>query len=172
MQIDSNIKKNFLNQPCYCTNVATYLKLLTYKFDANIALLKTTFWFLFSRTLFPSTDQAFMQSVSSNSCATRCLRRSHVRISFVFICREDAGICTDSLTLCPIPVKPSPSKKSRGGGQGGLRRAPTLGAPTPLSHATTQPAVESRVVYHSHFKSTDAEADSSKKRCLPCNLIC
>uniref|UniRef100_A0A8C7Y4Z8 Phosphatidylinositol-4-phosphate 5-kinase, type I, alpha, b n=1 Tax=Oryzias sinensis TaxID=183150 RepID=A0A8C7Y4Z8_9TELE len=60
-----------------------------------------------------------------------------------------------------IPLKPSPSKKSRGGGQGGLRRAPTLGAPTPLSHATTQPAVESRVVYHSHFKSTDAEADSS-----------
>ncbi|KAG7234208.1 hypothetical protein INR49_005527, partial [Caranx melampygus] len=34
-----------------------------------------------------------------------------------------------------IPLKPSPSKKSRGGGQGGLRRAPTLGAPTPLSHA-------------------------------------
>ncbi|XP_024123873.1 phosphatidylinositol 4-phosphate 5-kinase type-1 alpha isoform X1 [Oryzias melastigma] len=60
-----------------------------------------------------------------------------------------------------IPLKPSPSKKSRGGGQGGLRRAPTLGAPTPLSHATTQPAVDSRAVYHSPFKSTDAEADSS-----------
>uniref|UniRef100_A0A8C7Y587 Phosphatidylinositol-4-phosphate 5-kinase, type I, alpha, b n=1 Tax=Oryzias sinensis TaxID=183150 RepID=A0A8C7Y587_9TELE len=29
-----------------------------------------------------------------------------------------------------IPLKPSPSKKSRGGGQGGLRRAPTLGAST------------------------------------------
>lgn len=59
-------------------------------------------------------------------------------------------------------VKPSPSKKSRGGGQGGLRRAPTLGAPTPLSHATGQPGVDSRLVYHSHFKSTDSEADSGK----------
>ncbi|XP_044065280.1 phosphatidylinositol 4-phosphate 5-kinase type-1 alpha-like isoform X1 [Siniperca chuatsi] len=59
-----------------------------------------------------------------------------------------------------IPLKPSPSKKSRGGGQGGLRRAPTLGAPTPLSHATGQSAVDSKLVYHSHFKSTDSEADS------------
>uniref|UniRef100_A0A8C4FBE5 Phosphatidylinositol-4-phosphate 5-kinase type 1 alpha n=1 Tax=Dicentrarchus labrax TaxID=13489 RepID=A0A8C4FBE5_DICLA len=42
-----------------------------------------------------------------------------------------------------IPLKPSPSKKSRGGGQGGLRRAPTLGAPTPLSHATGQSGVQS-----------------------------
>lgn len=48
-----------------------------------------------------------------------------------------------------ISLKPSPSKKSRGGGQGGLRRAPTLGAPTPLSHAI-----------HSHFKSTESETDS------------
>lgn len=55
-------------------------------------------------------------------------------------------------------VKPSPSKKSRGGGQGGLRRAPTLGAPTPLSHATGQS--DSRLMYHSHFKSTESEADS------------
>uniref|UniRef100_A0A3Q3IUM4 PIPK domain-containing protein n=1 Tax=Monopterus albus TaxID=43700 RepID=A0A3Q3IUM4_MONAL len=47
-----------------------------------------------------------------------------------------------------IPLKPSPSKKSRGGGQGGLRRAPTLGAPTPLSHATGQSSVDPRV-YHS-----------------------
>ncbi|KAE8288810.1 Phosphatidylinositol 4-phosphate 5-kinase type-1 alpha [Larimichthys crocea] len=53
-----------------------------------------------------------------------------------------------------IPLKPSPSKKSRGGGQAGLRRAPTLGAPTPLSHATGQS------IYHSHFRSTDSEADS------------
>ncbi|XP_030604952.1 phosphatidylinositol 4-phosphate 5-kinase type-1 alpha [Archocentrus centrarchus] len=59
-----------------------------------------------------------------------------------------------------IPLKPSPSKKSRGGGQGGLRRAPTLGAPTPLSHTTGQSAVDSRLVYHSHFKSTESEADS------------
>ncbi|CAI5662328.1 unnamed protein product [Oreochromis niloticus] len=59
-----------------------------------------------------------------------------------------------------IPLKPSPSKKSRGGGQAGLRRAPTLGAPTPLSHATGQSSVDSRLVYHSHFKSTESEADS------------
>ncbi|KAI9533304.1 Phosphatidylinositol 4-phosphate 5-kinase type-1 alpha [Dissostichus eleginoides] len=59
-----------------------------------------------------------------------------------------------------IPLKLSPSKKSRGGGQGGLRRAPTLGAPPPLSNATGQSAVDSRLVYHSHFKSTDSEADS------------
>ncbi|XP_033958228.1 phosphatidylinositol 4-phosphate 5-kinase type-1 alpha isoform X5 [Pseudochaenichthys georgianus] len=59
-----------------------------------------------------------------------------------------------------IPLKLSPSKKSRGGGQGGLRRAPTLGAPPLLSNATGQSAVDSRLVYHSHFKSTDSEADS------------
>ncbi|KAM6935410.1 phosphatidylinositol 4-phosphate 5-kinase type-1 alpha isoform 1-T1 [Lycodopsis pacificus] len=59
-----------------------------------------------------------------------------------------------------IPLKPSPSKKSRGGGQGGLRRAPTLGAPTLHSHSTGQSAVDGRLVYHSHFKSTDSEADS------------
>nr|XP_020462945.1 phosphatidylinositol 4-phosphate 5-kinase type-1 alpha-like [Monopterus albus] len=58
-----------------------------------------------------------------------------------------------------IPLKPSPSKKSRGGGQGGLRRAPTLGAPTPLSHATGQSSVDPRV-YHSHIKSTESDADS------------
>ncbi|XP_028280966.1 phosphatidylinositol 4-phosphate 5-kinase type-1 alpha isoform X2 [Parambassis ranga] len=59
-----------------------------------------------------------------------------------------------------IPLKPSPSKKSRGGGQGGLRRAPTLGAPTPLSNATGQSSMDSRLAYHSHFKSTESEADS------------
>lgn len=62
---------------------------------------------------------------------------------------------------CP-PVKPSPSKKSRGGGQGGLRRAPTLGGPTPLSHATGQPGGDPRLMYHSHFKSTDSEADGGE----------
>uniref|UniRef100_A0A1A7Z0R9 Phosphatidylinositol-4-phosphate 5-kinase, type I, alpha, b n=1 Tax=Iconisemion striatum TaxID=60296 RepID=A0A1A7Z0R9_9TELE len=59
-----------------------------------------------------------------------------------------------------IPLKPSPSKKSRSGGQGGLRRAPTLGAPTPLSHTTGQSAGDSRLAYHSHFRSTESEADS------------
>ncbi|XP_030014133.1 phosphatidylinositol 4-phosphate 5-kinase type-1 alpha [Sphaeramia orbicularis] len=58
-----------------------------------------------------------------------------------------------------IPLKPSPSKKSRGGGPGGLRRAPTLGGPTPLSQATGQSSIDSRLVYHSHFRSTESEAD-------------
>lgn len=60
-------------------------------------------------------------------------------------------------------VRPSPSKKSRGGGQGGLRRAPTLGAPTPLSHTTGHSAMDPRLVYRAHFKSTESEADSGKK---------
>ncbi|XP_034030695.1 phosphatidylinositol 4-phosphate 5-kinase type-1 alpha-like [Thalassophryne amazonica] len=59
-----------------------------------------------------------------------------------------------------IPLKPSPSKKSRGGGQGGLRRAPTLGTHTPLSHAVGHSAFDSRVVYHGHLKSIDSETDS------------
>lgn len=65
------------------------------------------------------------------------------------------------------PVKPSPSKKGRGGGQGGLRRAPTLGASTPLSHQAGQPGMDSRLAYYSQFKSTDLEADSgtSNNRC-------
>nr|XP_046256841.1 phosphatidylinositol 4-phosphate 5-kinase type-1 alpha-like [Scatophagus argus] len=66
-----------------------------------------------------------------------------------------------------IPLKPSPSKKSRSGGQGGLRRAPTLGAPTPLSHATGQSGIDSRLVYHSHFKSTDSEADGGMQSGKP-----
>lgn len=73
-------------------------------------------------------------------------------------------LCADDF-LPSSSVKPSPSKKSRGGGQGGLRRAPTLGAPTPLSHATGQSAVDSRFVYHSHFRSTESEADSGKRYC-------
>lgn len=59
-------------------------------------------------------------------------------------------------------VKPSPSKKSRSGAQGGLRRAPTLGGPTPLSQATGQSSIDSRLVYHSHFRSTDSEADGGE----------
>ncbi|KAM3873318.1 phosphatidylinositol 4-phosphate 5-kinase type-1 alpha [Diretmus argenteus] len=66
-----------------------------------------------------------------------------------------------------IPLKPSPSKKSRGGGQGGLRRAPTLGAPTSLSYAAGQSANDSRLVYHSHYKSTDSEGDSGMQSGRP-----
>ncbi|KAM8825718.1 phosphatidylinositol 4-phosphate 5-kinase type-1 alpha-like isoform 2-T2 [Synchiropus picturatus] len=57
-----------------------------------------------------------------------------------------------------IPLKPSPSKKSRCGGQSILRRAPTLGAPTPLSNTAGQ-SVDSRIVYHSHFKN-ESDTDS------------
>lgn len=129
--------------------------------------------FYYFRTQFQFTDLAFMQTVSSNSCATRCSRKFHVSMHMgVFLNvlksidnREIPGVASliisTSMSSCSS-VKPSPSKKSRGGGQGGLRRAPTLGAPTPLSHATGQSAVDSRLVYHSHFKSTDSEADGGK----------
>uniref|UniRef100_A0A7N8WHQ9 Phosphatidylinositol-4-phosphate 5-kinase type 1 alpha n=1 Tax=Mastacembelus armatus TaxID=205130 RepID=A0A7N8WHQ9_9TELE len=65
-----------------------------------------------------------------------------------------------------IPLKPSPSKKSRGG-QGGLRRAPTLGAPTPLSNTTGNSAVDSRLMHHSQYKSTESEAESSRPDLVP-----
>ncbi|KAJ0066175.1 hypothetical protein NL108_001417, partial [Boleophthalmus pectinirostris] len=57
-----------------------------------------------------------------------------------------------------IPLKASPSKKSRSGGPGGLRRAPTLGAPTPLSH--TGQSMDPRIMYHSHFKSTESDGEA------------
>ncbi|CDQ97059.1 unnamed protein product [Oncorhynchus mykiss] len=66
-----------------------------------------------------------------------------------------------------IPLKLSPSKKSRGGGPGGLRRAPTLGGPTPLSHAAGQSVVDSRLVYQSHFNKADAEGDSGMQSGRP-----
>lgn len=73
------------------------------------------------------------------------------------------------ISIFTSSVKPSPSKKSRGGVQGGLRRAPTLGASTPLSHQAGQPSADSRLVYHSHFKSTDSEADSgTPNECFQC----
>lgn len=59
-----------------------------------------------------------------------------------------------------IPLKLSPSKKSRGGGTGGQRRAPTQGAPTPLSHTAGRSVVDSRLVYHSHFSRADTEGES------------
>ncbi|XP_059909742.1 phosphatidylinositol 4-phosphate 5-kinase type-1 alpha-like isoform X1 [Gadus macrocephalus] len=62
-----------------------------------------------------------------------------------------------------IPLKASPSKKSRGGGPGGLRRAPTLGGPIPLSQAAGDP----RATYHSHFKSTEADGDSGMQSDRP-----
>lgn len=65
-----------------------------------------------------------------------------------------------------FPVKASPSKKSRGGGQGGLRRAPTLNAPTPLSHTAGQPSMDPRIVYYPHFKSTESEGEAGKWQLL------
>lgn len=107
------------------------------------------------------------------SAQTRLLRRPlpavHVqhRVQenppYVHMCIRVPRLASVVTYLCPpFPVKPSPSKKSRGGGQGGLRRAPTLGGPTPLSHATGQPGVDSKFVYHSHFKSTESEAEGGK----------
>ncbi|CAL1611130.1 unnamed protein product [Knipowitschia caucasica] len=55
-----------------------------------------------------------------------------------------------------IPLKASPSKKSRSGGPG-LRRAQTLGGPTPLSHTQS---MDVRSVPHPHFKSTESEGDT------------
>uniref|UniRef100_A0A4W5RR50 Phosphatidylinositol-4-phosphate 5-kinase, type I, alpha, b n=1 Tax=Hucho hucho TaxID=62062 RepID=A0A4W5RR50_9TELE len=66
-----------------------------------------------------------------------------------------------------IPLKLSPSKKSRGGGPGGMRRAPTLGGPTPFSHAAGQSVVDSRLVYQSHFNRADAEGDSGMQSGRP-----
>lgn len=118
------------------------------------------------RTQFQCTDPASTPTAFSSSCATPCSRRSPVRTPQT--CTQEPWLVSLDTHLfpCPqFPVKPSPSKKSRGGGQGGLRRAPTLGGPTPLSHATGQPGSESRLLYHSHFKSTESEAEGGKKHC-------
>ncbi|XP_072317667.1 phosphatidylinositol 4-phosphate 5-kinase type-1 alpha-like isoform X2 [Eucyclogobius newberryi] len=56
-----------------------------------------------------------------------------------------------------IPLKSSPSKKSRSGGQSVLRRAPTLGAPTPLAHIQS---MDPRIVSHPNFKSTESEGET------------
>lgn len=118
-----------------------------------------------SRTPFQCTDPASTPTASSSSCATPCSRKSPVCTPHTCMYVRDprlASAVTHPLACPPFPVKPSPSKKSRGGGQGGLRRAPTLGGPTPLSHATGQPGVDSKLVYHSHFKSTESEAEGGK----------
>lgn len=115
-----------------------------------------------SRTPFQCTDPASTPTASSSSCATPCSRKSPV-CTVQHMCIRVPRLASVVPYLCPpFPVKPSPSKKSRGGGQGGLRRAPTLGGPTPLSNATGQPGVDSKLVYHSHFKSTDSEAEGGK----------
>lgn len=117
------------------------------------------------RTRFQCTDPASTPTASSSSCATLCSRKSPV-CTHTHMSIQDprlVSVATYLFACPPFPVKPSPSKKSRGGGQGGLRRAPTLGGPTPLSHATGQPGSDSKLVYHSHFKSTESEAEGGKK---------
>lgn len=107
--------------------------------------------------------QQFMCNTVFKKIPRTCTYRIEVVASICFLLVKRPS---SSLPLCfhiQSPVKPSPSKKSRGGGQTGLRRAPTLGAQTPLSHATGQSSIDGRLVYHSHFRSTEAEADSGKK---------
>ncbi|KAG7469487.1 hypothetical protein MATL_G00129350 [Megalops atlanticus] len=67
-----------------------------------------------------------------------------------------------------IPLKPSPSKKSRGGGQGGLRRtATTGGGPAPQSHTATNSGADTRLVYHSHFHQAETEGESGMQSGRP-----
>ncbi|XP_036411479.1 phosphatidylinositol 4-phosphate 5-kinase type-1 alpha-like isoform X2 [Megalops cyprinoides] len=66
-----------------------------------------------------------------------------------------------------IPLKPSPSKKSRAGGQGMLRRANTTGGSTgPQSHAGGNSA-DSRPFYHSQLSHSEAEGESGMQSGRP-----
>ncbi|KAI1885960.1 hypothetical protein AGOR_G00209130 [Albula goreensis] len=67
-----------------------------------------------------------------------------------------------------IPLKPSPSKKSRGGGQGGLRRTATATAgPASQSNVAGSSAAEPQMVYHPHFRSTESEAENGMQSGRP-----
>ncbi|XP_061110606.1 phosphatidylinositol 4-phosphate 5-kinase type-1 alpha-like isoform X2 [Conger conger] len=67
-----------------------------------------------------------------------------------------------------IPLKPSPSKKSRSGGQGGLRRANTAtGSTVPPSHAAGGSALEARIAYQSQLSQSEADADSGMQSGRP-----
>ncbi|KAJ8386469.1 hypothetical protein AAFF_G00169390 [Aldrovandia affinis] len=58
-----------------------------------------------------------------------------------------------------IPLKPSPSKKSRAAGQGGLRRANTaIGGSVPQSHGAS--VLDARLGYHSQLSQSEAEVES------------
>ncbi|KAI1901484.1 hypothetical protein AGOR_G00034910 [Albula goreensis] len=60
-----------------------------------------------------------------------------------------------------IPLKPSPSKKSRTGGQGGLRRANTAtGGSGPHSQGASGSGLDTRLGYHSQLSQSETEADS------------
>ncbi|XP_064209559.1 phosphatidylinositol 4-phosphate 5-kinase type-1 alpha-like isoform X1 [Anguilla rostrata] len=63
-----------------------------------------------------------------------------------------------------IPLKSSPSKKSRGGGQGGPRRTGTAAGPQPQAAGML---AEPRLVYHSHFTQAEAEGESGMQSGRP-----
>ncbi|KAJ8290033.1 hypothetical protein GJAV_G00007970 [Gymnothorax javanicus] len=63
-----------------------------------------------------------------------------------------------------IALKPSPSKKGRGGGQGGQRRGVAAMGPQPQTGGA---AAESRVLYHSHLSQAEAEGESGMQSGRP-----
>ncbi|KAJ8273547.1 hypothetical protein GJAV_G00102840 [Gymnothorax javanicus] len=67
-----------------------------------------------------------------------------------------------------IPLKPSPSKKSRTGGQGGLRRANTAtGSTVPQSHAAGGSGLDARPAYQSQLSQSEAEVESGMQSGRP-----
>ncbi|XP_012684664.1 phosphatidylinositol 4-phosphate 5-kinase type-1 alpha-like isoform X2 [Clupea harengus] len=68
-----------------------------------------------------------------------------------------------------IPLKPSPSKKSRGGCQSVVRRLPmATGAPASTSNAAGgHSVVDARLVYRPHFSHSDMEGDSGMQQGRP-----
>ncbi|XP_030640022.1 phosphatidylinositol 4-phosphate 5-kinase type-1 alpha [Chanos chanos] len=67
-----------------------------------------------------------------------------------------------------IPLKPSPSKKSRGGCQSVVRRLPMgTAAPTSLSNTTAHTLVDGRLVYRPHFIQQESEGDSGMQSGRP-----
>ncbi|KPP74228.1 hypothetical protein Z043_106626 [Scleropages formosus] len=67
-----------------------------------------------------------------------------------------------------IPLKPSPSKKSRSGGQAALRRAPTAaGGSATQSQGLAGPGVESRLMYRPHFGQMESEGESGMQSGRP-----
>ncbi|KAJ8335067.1 hypothetical protein SKAU_G00407060 [Synaphobranchus kaupii] len=67
-----------------------------------------------------------------------------------------------------IPLKPSPSKKSRTGGQGGLRRGnTTTGVTVPQSHAAGGSGLDTRPAYHSQLSQSEAEGESGMQSGRP-----
>ncbi|XP_023657137.1 phosphatidylinositol 4-phosphate 5-kinase type-1 alpha-like isoform X2 [Paramormyrops kingsleyae] len=67
-----------------------------------------------------------------------------------------------------IPLKTSPSKKSRCGGQAGLRRTQTVPCgPSQQSHGATTSGIDSRIVYRSHLSHMESEVESGMQSGRP-----